>query len=807
MNWKAMLDFSDIIDERAKDFTGREWVFDEIGRWLANPDAPRYFVISGEPGSGKTAIATRFTQIRDLDAYHFCIARQADTIDPLNFARSLSLQLARIDGFARGILEDQGIHVDVRINVQKNYGQIIGVQIENLLIEAPSAAIAFNRSVFDPLKRLYADGFDGQLVILVDALDEAAQQRGPESIVDLLANARGLSPQVRFVLTARSQSVAVRHLEQFQIHPLTLDAGRDENERDLREYVRRQLEESAALQTRLNEQKVELQTFIDRVSKASDGNFLYLVWLLPAIAEGAQRFDSPEVLPKGLDGIYREYLRTRAVGRDLRRWREHVRPILGTLAVAQEPLTAEQLVQFTDLNAQTVHDVVLDVGQFLDPALFTQGRHQLYHQSMADFFKDRDKALEFWIDLIGWHQRIAEHYRPGEELWARAAWKKWDAYGLRNLVAHLVAAEQPDQLIGISRLFSRKYLDRSKRILGSEIPLLNDVTRILLNAHPDEIVELCRQILYRLPANSYRAMSTLKTFVALARADRRLRETLNRAVQERPEAVMAKAILILASEGDLDLYRELCALLQKAPPRDVPVVYLAYGFAHDPAAQGDLLNVFAALDGLERLYREHYVLGWYAAEGLREIGPERCSGDTIEALLGMLQAPQARNRTWAVYILSRWGGRDIARLGEHRSTLLATVRRGLRQRRSEQLCAKAADAVGLLPGQMPRDEAIQLLGGVLGWVEGRPEPVAPDQKKWLYAKKRAAVALAKVAARDPALLSALRDYRDQVSSLIVEKPKKAAHRGLEEALERAIHHIALRGPAAGFDEPLAPERV
>jgi hypothetical protein len=336
--------------------------------------------------------------------------------------------------------------------------------------------------------------------------------------------------------------------------------------------------------------------------------------------------------------------------------------------------------------------------------------------------------------------------------------------------------------------------------------LLNDVTRILLNAHPDEIVELCRQILYRLPANSYRAMSTFKTFVALARADRGLRETLNRTARERPEAAMTKAILILASEGERNSYQELCALLQEAPPRDLPVVYLAYGFAHDPAAQRDLLNVFADLDSLERLYREHYVLGWYAAEGLREIGPERCSGDTIEALLVMLQAPQARNRTWAVYILSRWGGRGIARLGEHRSTLMATVRRGLQQRRSEQLCAKAADAVGLLPDQMPRDEAIQLLSGVLGWVEGKPEAIAADLEKWLYARKRVAVALAKVAARDEAMLRALRDYRDQVSSLIVEKPDKAAHRGLEEALDRAIHHIALRGPAAGFDEPLAPER-
>lgn len=226
-------DFSAYIAERTRDFTGREWVFTEIDRWLADPDAPRYFIITGEPGIGKTAIAARFTQIRDLAAIHFCIARQADTVDPLNFARSLSHQLTRIDGFALDILEEQGVHVDVTLNIQKNYGQAIGVQIENLVGEARSAAIAFNRSVGNPLKRLYADGFDRQLVILVDALDEAAQLTGPENIVDLLANAHGLPKGVRFLLTSRPEGAALRHFERLSIPHLVLDAGREENLQDV----------------------------------------------------------------------------------------------------------------------------------------------------------------------------------------------------------------------------------------------------------------------------------------------------------------------------------------------------------------------------------------------------------------------------------------------------------------------------------------------------------------------------------------------------------------------------------------------
>lgn len=172
------LDFSAYIADRTRDFVGREWVFAEIDRWLVDPDTPCYFIITGEPGIGKTAIAGRLTQIRNLDAYHFCIARQADTIDPLDFARALSHQLIAIDEFAISLLEEQGVQVDARVNVRHNYGQAIAVNIERLVGMAHQATTVFNRIVINPLKLLYTDGFDRQLVILVDALDEAAQLRG-----------------------------------------------------------------------------------------------------------------------------------------------------------------------------------------------------------------------------------------------------------------------------------------------------------------------------------------------------------------------------------------------------------------------------------------------------------------------------------------------------------------------------------------------------------------------------------------------------------------------------------------------------
>ena len=37
--------------------------FAEIERWLADPEAPRFFMLTGEPGIGKTAVTACLTQL------------------------------------------------------------------------------------------------------------------------------------------------------------------------------------------------------------------------------------------------------------------------------------------------------------------------------------------------------------------------------------------------------------------------------------------------------------------------------------------------------------------------------------------------------------------------------------------------------------------------------------------------------------------------------------------------------------------------------------------------------------------------
>lgn len=109
---------------------------------------------------------------------------------------ALSWQLCKIHGFALDILENANLYV--KQNIRENYGQAVAVRIENLVIKAPSPFIAFTHTILRPLQVLCGPNYKGrQIIIVVEALDEAAQENQDESIIDLLANIGNLPSQVR----------------------------------------------------------------------------------------------------------------------------------------------------------------------------------------------------------------------------------------------------------------------------------------------------------------------------------------------------------------------------------------------------------------------------------------------------------------------------------------------------------------------------------------------------------------------------------------------------------------------------------
>jgi hypothetical protein len=217
------------------------------------------------------------------------------------------------------------------------------------------------------------------------------------------------------------------------------------------------------------------------------------------------------------------------------------------------------------------------------------------------------------------------------------------------------------------------------------------------------------------------------------------------------------------------------------------LIHLGYGLTGAPQAQQALLAQFAAIDAKARLHAGDYTDGWYAAEGLRELGWQHCTEATINRLLDMLAMPQARNRMWSLYILSRWGDVEVIPVvRDNHARLVAAVKAGLQQSQSQRLAAISADAVWLWRSIMPTDEMVALLLQLLGIGAGGALPPEAEIGKHLYPRKRALVALSKVAPIDGALRPTLRAYRDRLSQLSLPQQHERERRGLLETLDRAL---------------------
>jgi hypothetical protein len=473
------LDFNNLISERTRNFAGREWVFQEIDDWLANPAGHRFFLLTGEPGSGKTAIASRLAQFshgqfsppQDLDqlapgclsAMHFCSARDRRWTNPHVFTESLALQLsARYPAYAKALADksaDRRLNINVEQRVQEvaSGGEVSGVVmvIKNLNVGAVSPEDAFILVVREPLEAIFHDGHNEQVVILVDALDEARSYSGDLNIVSLLAQAENLPAGVRFIITSRPEQEMLRPLRRAgQERRLTSKESLDRNLGDVSLYVRDALNERRQLTDKLAP-GLALEDFVAAISDKSEGNFLYVHNLLQMLEEQSAQISHQalEEWPVGLDDIYLDFLgRLKDVDKV---WSEQYKPVLGTLGVAQQALSEKQLSDFVGIKREQVREALNSLGQLLEvdetlPA--TRRAYVIYHLSFADFLLNEDRAERYWCEEKEQHKRIADFYSKG----FRNNWQGIDAYGLNYLATHLYESGNHEQL---QCLISKPWMD------------------------------------------------------------------------------------------------------------------------------------------------------------------------------------------------------------------------------------------------------------------------------------------------------------------------------------------------------------
>jgi len=167
------------------------------------------------------------------------------------------------------------------------------------------------------------------------------------------------------------------------------------------------------------------------------GVWIYLRYVLNEIRQGLRAASDP--LPANLSRYYTGVLES---------WPNSILPLVSTLAVAGEPLSARQLAVLSDVDSAGAH-CHRTLRPFLSATDGPDGREfAWYHASLREFLtgvhpgEDGQEQDWKWWDVLSSaataaHDRICSHY---------LASARTDGYALRHLARHLVAAGREDDL-------------------------------------------------------------------------------------------------------------------------------------------------------------------------------------------------------------------------------------------------------------------------------------------------------------------------------------------------------------------------
>jgi len=132
--------------------------------------------------------------------------------------------------------------------------------------------------------------------------------------------------------------------------------------------------------------------------------------------------------------------------RRLEEWKSQYQPILGTLTAALEPLTEDELENFTNIKPRQLRQELGVIRQFLDEARNEAGKitYAIFHQSLRDYLLNKDRNQHYWCDTKEQHTLIIDYYKNRTKMWQQLS--QVNRYGVRHLAQHLVVAERVKEL-------------------------------------------------------------------------------------------------------------------------------------------------------------------------------------------------------------------------------------------------------------------------------------------------------------------------------------------------------------------------
>ena len=246
------------------------------------------------------------------------------------------------------------------------------------------------------LNQAAANSTNHPIIIALDFLDEAEWR-----LLSPRVNIHFLPPilpeGVFLVVTTRPDRDIP--LQVVSRRDLDIEPDLEGNLLDVRDYLKNYANRSE-MQKRLGEWRITNTEFVIELLQKSQGNFMYLRYVLPAIEAGKLGHGGMDGLPKGLEDYYRSHWAQmkEEVGGVFKKTHERV---ICVLAVMTEPVSLDEVSDWTKIERREVRRVVQVWEPFLlESMLGNEQLYRLYHASFADFLAKQ-------VDLRDYSKLIA----------------------------------------------------------------------------------------------------------------------------------------------------------------------------------------------------------------------------------------------------------------------------------------------------------------------------------------------------------------------------------------------------------------
>ena len=372
----GIIDDSRFVADKTAGFVGRQWLFDSIAQFTK--DKPRgYFILRGDPGIGKSAFLAQMVR-REGYVHHFNV-RAEGIRRPETFLSNICSQLIATYGLEHTFLPPEATR-DARFL--------------NALLDKVSARLKPGEKA----------------VVLVDALDEADSSTLLPGTNPLYLP-QSVPAGVYVIVTIRREAVKLR----VECEQRTLDIEQNDqgNLADVREFVESKLA-LPGIRAYISSQGLGDEGFVSHMVSKSQGNFMYLRYVLPEIESGVYRDREFDTLPEGLENYYEDHWR-RMRFRDEEDWFAVQLPVLVAMTALREPVSIDLIADFSRIaDTRRIRTILMEWDQFLytaqekDDEGLLQKRFRLYHASFHDFIAAKDEIADERVHLKRAHAQIAE---------------------------------------------------------------------------------------------------------------------------------------------------------------------------------------------------------------------------------------------------------------------------------------------------------------------------------------------------------------------------------------------------------------